>query len=346
VQSGENIPELDDKESGQGGHPVTVSPGRLVTLSPCHPITPSPLRAWLYLILLSLQRQARVRQMTWIALGLLVFAELLVGLNTLGGRWSMHNWRSPRRGGLTFDEWADATEVMGLGAALPGSPADAGLTQAIAASWRAAMMNSEFFVFANGFVFPIFVSFLLPIWCLSFSTEALGGEREASSLLWLLTKPLSRPAIYLAKYLALLPWSLGLATGGFALLCVTAGKPGWLALERFWPAVFWGTLAFSALYHLMGAYFRRPAIVALVYSFFLETLLGNMPGYLKRASIGFYTRCMMFDGAQDYGVEPEKPSVYLAVDGATACWVLLGATVVFLFVGMALFSRSEYVAAD
>jgi hypothetical protein len=284
--------------------------------------------------------------MAWIALGLLVFSIFLVGLNTIGGRWSMHNWRSPRRGGFTFDEWADVTEVMGLRASLPGSAADAGLTQAIMASCRAAMRNSEFFVFANWFVFPIFVSFLLPIWCLSFSTEALGGEREGSSLLWLLTKPLSRPAIYLAKYLALLPWSLGLAMGGFALLCVAAGKPGWLALERFWPAVFCGTLAFSALYHLMGAFFKRPAIIALVYSFFLETLLGNMPGYLKRASIGFYTRCMMFDAAQDIGVEPEKPSVYLAVNGTTACWVLLGASVVLLLTGMLLFSRSEYVAAD
>jgi ABC-2 type transport system permease protein len=119
-----------------------------------------------------------------------------------------------------------------------------------------------------------------------------------------------------------------------------------MALHRFWPAVFWGTMAFSALYHLMGAFIRWPAVVALLYSFFIETLLGNMPGYLKRASIGFYMRCMMFDAAKDFGVEPEKPSVYLAVDGTTACWILFGATVVLLGVGMALFSRTEYVAAD
>jgi hypothetical protein len=74
--------------------------------------------------------------------------------------------------------------------------------------------------------------------------------------------------------------------------------------------------------------------------------MGNMPGYLKRASISFYTRCMMFDAGQEFGVEPEKPSIYLAVDGATACMVLLGLTVVLLLLGMFLFSRAEYVAAD
>ena len=35
----------------------------------------------------------------------------------------------------------------------------------------------------------------------------MGAEREGSSLVWLLTRPLSRPAIYLAKFVALLPWS-------------------------------------------------------------------------------------------------------------------------------------------
>jgi hypothetical protein len=93
----------------------------------------------------------------------------------------------------------------------------------------------------------------------------------------------------------------------------------------------------------MGAYFQRPAIVALVYSFFLETILGNMPGYMKRVSIGFYTRCMMFDAAQEYGVQPEKPSVYLPVDGTTACWVLIGLTAAFLVLGMFLFARKEYL---
>ena len=65
-------------------------------------------------------------------------------------------------------------------------------------------------------------------------------------------------------------------------------------------------LAFSSLFFLIGAFFRRPAIVAIVYTFFLEAILGNMPAYLKRVSISFYTRCMMFERAQDAGFEAAK----------------------------------------
>ena len=44
------------------------------------------------------------------------------------------------------------------------------------------------------------VSFLLPIWSLSFATEALGGERETNSLVWLLIRPLPRPAILIRAW--------------------------------------------------------------------------------------------------------------------------------------------------
>ena len=101
-------------------------------------------------------------------------------------------------------------------------------------------------------------------------------------------------------------------------------------------------MTFAALFLLVGAYFRRPAVVAIVYSFCLEVVLGNMPGYLKRVSVGFYTRCMMFEAAGDYGIQPEKPTVYLPVDGTTAAAVLAGATVLLLVVGMVIFSRSQY----
>ena len=50
------------------------------------------------------------------------------------------------------------------------------------------------------------------------------------------------------------------------------------------------TLAFAALFHLMGACVRRAPVLAILYVFFFETIAGNLPGHLKRLSISFYTR--------------------------------------------------------
>ncbi len=300
---------------------------------------PSLLRAWCALVWLSWLRQARLRQMVAIALILMVFAVALVAGQTALGNWSIRNWRYPYRQGPTLLEWSVESQVL-YGLLHPSLGGDA-LPAAFLGSCRAVIDQSGFMVFSR-VIFLIFLSFLLPLWSLSFATEAIGGEREASTMIWLLTRPLPRPAIYLAKFAALLPWTLGLNLGGFALLCAAAGRPGWLALRLFWPAVAWATLAFSSLFCLMGAFFRRPAVVALVYAFFLEVLFGNLPGYLKRISVGFFTRCMMFEAAQDYGLQPQKPSVFLPVEGPVACAVLLAMTVGFLVLGMIVFTRSQY----
>jgi ABC-type transport system involved in multi-copper enzyme maturation permease subunit len=330
---------------------VTVEDPKL-TIDP----STSTVRAWWALVWLSWRRQAKARQMVWIALGLMVFAVTLVAINTAAGRWGMHHWRHPRRTGLDFLNWTSEVEIVT--GAIHGSPGAQGIQHAILGACRVILTPdgrdvnghvlavSAFQVFSSWVVFSIFLTFLLPIWSLSFATEALGGERESQSLIWLLSRPLPRPAIYLAKFVALLPWSVGLNVVGFALLCLVGGPAGRRALALYWPAVVWASLAFSALYLLLGAYFRRPAVIAIVYSFCLEVVLANMPGYLKRVSIGFYTRCLMYETASEYGIQPDKPSVFLPVDGVTALAVLIGGTVVLLLAGMWVFSRTQYVEVD
>jgi hypothetical protein len=317
-----------------------------VTPSPRHPVTPSAWRAWLALVRVSWQRQARAHLMVWIALGLLAFMALLLVLISPRA-WDWRNWRTPTRRALPQGQLVRPA-VWAL-SVLPLDPGSGSWQRAASGAYQAVLFSPEararaaFTRFSDVVVFTLFTTFLLPLWSLSFATEALGREREDRNLLWLLTRPLSRPAIYLAKYLAVLPWALGLNLGGFAVLCLAAGEPGQTALGLYWPAVFWGTLAFTALFHLMGAWFRRAAVVAILYSFFLETILGNLPAYWKRASISFYTRCLMYDRAQGLGIEPEKPLLYLPVGGTAACGVLLGVTVGLLALGMFVFSRREYL---
>ena len=303
--------------------------------------SPSLWRAWCYLVWLSFQRHARAHLMLWIALGLLGLSLLFVMLVTQSERWSMANRRHPRGKGPDYHEFAD---TLTRAAWLPWqTPASSVAPMASIAINTVLYDGSGFFVFSDAIVFSLFTTFLLPLWSISFATEGLGREREAHNLLWVLTRPLSRPAIFLAKYVALLPWCLLLNLGGFSLLCLAAGAHGRLALQIYWPAVFWGTLAFSALFHLLGACLRRAAVVALLYAFFLETIMGNMPGEFKRLSNSFYTRCLMFDRAHEFGIHPERPLWYVPVSGQTAGLALAGITAVCLVVGAIVFTRNEYL---
>lgn len=302
-------------------------------------VLPSRWRAWRNLVLLSMRRQARAHWLVWVSVGLLGLSAFMVSLATANQRWQMGHWRARRA--PTYAELLVNVELAGQ---VPWAAAARGVHFAAVSAWGTVThQTSGPAVFSNLIVFSLFATFLLPLWTLSFATEALGHEREAQTLIWTLVRPIPRPAIYLAKYLAVLPWCLAFNLGGLFLLCWLAGEPGQLAFRLYWHAALWGTLAFAALFHLMGACLRRAGIVALLYAFFLETVAGNMPGLIKRLSISFYMRCMMFEHGRDYGIGPVNPALYQPVNGTTAAWVLAGATLLLLAAGMVVFTRSEYL---
>jgi ABC-2 type transport system permease protein len=299
----------------------------------------SALSAWCYLVWLSCQRQARAHLMVWISLGLLALTIFIVGITTQANRWGMWHWRLPRARGPSYAEYWDMLQA-GIAYTWPVTVPDIGVLAS--GAFHAILYRvSGIYVFSNWIAFGAYGTFLLPLWSLAFATEGLGREREARNLLWVLTRPLPRWAIYLAKFVALLPWCLLLNIVGFALICLAGGAPGRTSFAMYWPAAVWGTLAFASLFHLFGALFRRPAVLALLYSFFLETVVGNLPGQFKRLSLSYYIRCLMFDHANAFGLHPERPQFYVPVSGTTAWLVLAAATIACLAVGAFFFTRNE-----
>jgi ABC-type transport system involved in multi-copper enzyme maturation permease subunit len=292
---------------------------------------PSPVRAFGFLVAFAVRRQARVRQMVGIAVGLLLICLLLVGTFTVANDgWDRRQWRLDRVHPYTIEH---------LGGAIAHAAVDQSDYMA-----RFRQETTPLAVFSRWVVFLLFLGFLLPLFSLSFATGALGQEREGRSLVGLMTRPLPRSGVYLAKFLGMLPWCLALTVGGFGLLCLAGGEIGRKAFVLYAPGVFAGTLAFAALFHLFGALLPRPSIVALLYAFFFETLLSELPvpGTLKRLSINYYTRCLLYSAAKGEDVPVESSSLFVPVSPTTAWIVLLAATVGLTVLGMWLFAKMEH----
>lgn len=88
--------------------------------------------------------------------------------------------------------------------------------------------------FARDMVLGVYLTLLLPLLCLCFGTQALGGEWEERSLVWVLTRPIPRSLVYLAKFSAALPWTLASALGGVWLAAWAAGTK---SFDPHWNAV-------------------------------------------------------------------------------------------------------------
>ena len=315
----------------------------------------SSLLAFLALVRLTLRRHWRVRALGWVSAGLVALMSVAVAVFTHGPvGWRLENrpnmvadHKSAGAVRMTYREYAD--DRLAYYQALPGPP-DQLAVRAIAFAGPRAVMNDPvllddyaFLNFSRWVVFGLFLSFTLPLFTLAYASGAIGAEREGRTLIWLATRPLPRGAVYLAKFLGVLPWCVAVSMLGLGALCLAGGELGRRAFGFYWPAAVVASVGFSALFHLIGAAFRRPTVVGLVYVFFFETLVANLPGSLKQLSLNFYARSLLYNKAAEAagGVTPTNLDVYAPTDSGTAVAVLLLAACALTAVGMAVFARQE-----
>ena len=130
----------------------------------------------------------------------------------------------------------------------------------------------------------------LPLVALLSSTAVLGPEVDDGSIVYLLSKPVSRHVIALSKYVV--AWAATMTLG--ALPLVVAG----LILDVSDPrqAVAWGVgaavagTAYSALFLGLAALTRHAVVIGLLFALLWEGVLGNVLDGIRWVAIGAWGR--------------------------------------------------------
>jgi hypothetical protein len=148
--------------------------------------------------------------------------------------------------------------------------------------------------------------------------------------------------ILLSKFTATLPLCLGLVVGSYYLYCRLAGAVGAEAFPLYLPAMLSMTIAYICLFHLFAVVFRHATIVGLIYSLFMELLLGNMPGIVKRLAVNYYGRSLIYAAGAPEGLPVPSNEWFEPLGATTAGWVLLGIAATGLLLAFVIFSRREY----
>ncbi|MEV0896215.1 ABC transporter permease [Actinoplanes sp. NPDC049802] len=127
---------------------------------------------------------------------------------------------------------------------------------------------------------------VLPVVALIVGTGVLGSEVDDGTIVHILTKPLARRDIILAKYAVAASVTTVVSAVPLFVTGVLAGSVklgGALAV-----AATVGAFAYSALFLLFSLISRRPVLVGLVYILVWEGLLGNFVSGTKNLAIGQY----------------------------------------------------------
>ena len=130
----------------------------------------------------------------------------------------------------------------------------------------------------------------LPLVALLAATAVLGPEVDDGSIVYLISKPVSRHVIALSKFAV--AWAATVVFGGLPLL--VAG----LVLDSgdTRQAVAWGVAgvvagtAYTALFIALAAFTRHAVVIGLLFALLWEGLLGSLLGGIKWVSIGAWGR--------------------------------------------------------
>jgi len=192
---------------------------------------------------------------------------------------------------------------------------------------------------------PLFLQVVVVFTTLVQATSLIREEIEDNTLPYLLTRPISKPAVLLSKYFGYLASVLLLLVppllAAYAITEAHAGDA--LSTDRevliaFLVATVLATLAYGAFFTFLSVLVRRPLAVGLGIGFVWEFVVGSFPGDLPRLSIIHYLRSILKELA------PFGPlRLYTSdVSASVASIILVAFAAAALVLAIIVFQQSEF----
>lgn len=195
--------------------------------------------------------------------------------------------------------------------------------------------------------------FTLTILSVIYGTGVVSLEMEQRTIVYLLTRPVPRWRILLAKFLVSLLVIVVVTLVATLLLALAVYGPAKIGDAGFGPdmkALVMGALAYGSLFLLLGAALPRPLMYALLFVFGWETWVPILPGSFARISIMTYVRTLAAREVNDPDAGGDAmnpltafgtPTIDIPINEA---WITLaGITLVCLIGALWIFSVKEYV---
>lgn len=157
------------------------------------------------------------------------------------------------------------------------------MTAVIGGKLQGLDAQQKYAVFSSLFTFRM-VGLLSAV----FSTAVISQEIEQKTIVYLLTRPISRVNLLLARWLA-----CAVVVFGLSVLCAAGIAMGTHTgfggqFPRDILALLFGSFTYTALFTLVSLLVNRAMTVNLLYAFGWELLSANMPGNLYYTSIFSY----------------------------------------------------------
>ena len=215
----------------------------------------------------------------------------------------------------------------------------------LAGSLALARVRSFDILLFQVLMIPLFLQVVLIFVTLVNATALIREEIDDNTLPYLLTRPVSKPAIVASKYAGYLGTVLVLLVPPVVLAyAITEGYSGVPigtdadVLLGFFAVTVLGSAAYGALFLFLSVLLRKPLPVGLMIGFLWESVVGSLPGNVPKLSIIYYLRSTL-KGTIEIG---PLTGFRTDVSAGGAAVILILVSVAFLVAAMLVFQRNEF----
>lgn len=199
-------------------------------------------------------------------------------------------------------------------------------------------------------IWIFYLRFTVPVLGVFYGTSLMADEVEDRTITYLFSRPIPRGAVLVGKYLAYLACTVFVVLPSIVLVYLLVvpirGSLGgsFLDLLKDLGLLAVGLAVYGALFAFVGAKFKRPLLVGLIFIFGWEQAALAFPGYLKRFTVAYYLQGLVPHAMPGnsiislvQGIFQESPGLGASLFWLAAIWA------VFLAWGAWLVGRKEYV---
>ncbi len=199
-------------------------------------------------------------------------------------------------------------------------------------------------------IWAFFLRFSVPVLGVFYGTSLIADEVEDKTITYLFSRPIAREAVLIGKYLDYVACTVFVVLPSIVLvwllLIPMGGSFGanFLDLVKDLGIVALGLAVYGAVFAFIGAWFKRPLLVGLVFVFGWEQAVLAFPGYLKQLSVAFYLQGLVPHAMPNDSFASMMQSIFRETPslGTSLLW-LAAIEVVFLFLAARIVARREYV---
>jgi ABC-2 type transport system permease protein len=199
-------------------------------------------------------------------------------------------------------------------------------------------------------IWAFFLRFSIPVLGVFYGTSLIADEVEDKTVTYLFSRPIARQAVLYGKYLAYLACTVLVVLPSIVLVWLLVIPMGgslganFLDLVKDLAIVALGLAVYGAVFAFIGAWFKRPLLVGLVFIFGWEQVILVVPGSWKFLTVAYYLQGLVPHAMPNDSMVSMVQAIFREIPSLGTSLLSMGLIeVVFLYFAARIVANREYV---